>query len=164
MNQNMAAFTGNLTKDPELRYTNKGAIPYVILRVAVNGSKKDPETGQWVDVPGFYNVVVWRNRAVACSEHLEKGSPIAVEGRLDWREWTDDDEKHREAVQIQARHVQFLGRRGGEGVGEGEAEPLPEAPEAAAEQEVWKTTEQEVDELELAAVGAGEEAEEEPVF
>ncbi len=109
-NVNIVAITGNLTHDPELSHTG-GGTAVARLRVAVNGRRKDSQTGEWVDKPNYFNITVWGNQGVACSEHLEKGRPVAIQGRLDWRSYEIEDGGKREAVQIVADTVQFLNAR-----------------------------------------------------
>jgi single-strand DNA-binding protein len=114
-NVNVVVITGNLTKDPELRSTG-GGTSVCELRVAVNSRRKDGQTGQWVDKPNYFDVVVWGAQGENCANYLAKGRPIAVEGRLDWREWeAKDGGGKRQAVQIVANSVQFLGSRDGSG-------------------------------------------------
>ena len=114
-NINRVVLVGNLTKDPELRHTG-GGTPVCSLRIAVNGRKRD-ESGQWADKPNYFSVSVFGNQAESCAQYLAKGRPVAIDGRLDWREWEKDGVK-REAVEIVADSVQFLGSRGdGEGGG-----------------------------------------------
>lgn len=107
-NVNVAVITGNLTRDPELRSTEAGT-KVCQLRVAVNGRRRNAH-GEWVDKPNYFNVSVWGAHGESCAEHLAKGRAVAVEGRLDWREVLQDDER-REYVQIVANTVQFLGQR-----------------------------------------------------
>ncbi len=110
-NINVVVITGNLTKDPELRHT-AGGTAVCELRVAVNSRRKNGQTGEWEDKPNFLNVTVWGNQGVNCAEYLSKGRPVAVEGRLDWHEWeAKDGGGHREAIQIIANQVQFVGGR-----------------------------------------------------
>jgi single-strand DNA-binding protein len=117
-NVNVVVITGNLTKDPELRHTG-GGMPVCELRVAVNSRRKD-QSGNWVDKPNFFDVVVFGAQGENCSTYLSKGRPVAVEGRLDWREWeAKDGSGKRQAVQIIANTVQFLGSRDGSGGGNG---------------------------------------------
>lgn len=116
-NINVVVITGNLTKDPELRSTG-GGTSVCELRVAVNSRRKEGQ--EWVDKPNYFNVVVFGAQGENCSTYLSKGRPVAVEGRLDWREWeAKDGSGKRQAVQIIANSVQFLGSRDGSGGGNG---------------------------------------------
>ncbi len=121
-NINVVVITGNLTQDPELRHTG-GGTAVCELRVAVNSRRKDGATGEWVDKPNYFNVTVWGAQGENCANYLAKGRPVAIEGRLDWREWeAKDGGGKRQAVQIIANSVQFLGSRdggGGNGGGNG---------------------------------------------
>ena len=114
-NVNVVVITGNLTRDPELRHTG-GGTAVCELRVAVNSRRKDGQTGEWVDKPNYFDVTVWGAQGENCANYLAKGRPVAVEGRLDWREWeAKDGSGKRQAVQIVANSVQFLGSRDGGG-------------------------------------------------
>ena len=116
-NINRVVLVGNLTKDPELRHTG-GGTPVCSLRIAVNTRRRD-ESGEWADKPNYFTVSVFGNQAESCAQYLSKGRPVAIDGRLEWREWEKDGVK-REAVEIVADSVQFLGSRGdGEGGGGG---------------------------------------------
>ena len=118
-NVNVVVITGNLTQDPELRHLGSGTA-VCELRVAVNSRRK--EGNEWVDKPNFFNVVVWGAQGENCAQYLSKGRPVAIEGRLDWREWeAKDGGGKRQAVQIVANTVQFLGSRDGSGGGNGNA-------------------------------------------
>ena len=113
-NVNVVVITGNLTKDPELRSTG-GGTSVCEMRVAVNSRRKD-QSGQWVDKPNFFDVVVFGAQGENCANYLSRGRPVAVEGRLDWREWeAKEGGGKRQAVQIIANSVQFLGSRDGGG-------------------------------------------------
>jgi single-strand DNA-binding protein len=117
-NINRVVLVGNLTRDPELRHT-PGGTPVCSLRIAVNSRRRD-ESGQWVDKPNYFDVSVFGNQAESSAQYLSKGRPVAIDGRLDWREWDAQDGTKRQAVQIIAESVQFLGGRGdGEGGGFG---------------------------------------------
>jgi single-strand DNA-binding protein len=107
--------TGNLTRDPELRHLGSGTA-VCKLRVAVNSRRKDGQTGEWVDKPNYFDVTVWGAQGENCANYLAKGRPVAIEGRLDWREWEKDGVK-RQSVEIIANSVQFLGSRDGSGGG-----------------------------------------------
>ena len=107
-NINRVIVVGNLTRDPELRHTPSG-MAVCSLRIAVNTTRKD-ETGQWVDKPNYFDVTVWGQQGENCAQYLSKGRPVAIDGRLEWREWEQDGNK-RQAVEIVADNVQFLGGR-----------------------------------------------------
>lgn len=111
-NMNRVILTGNLTRDPSLKTV--GSTELVELRVAVNSRVK--RNNEWVDKPNYLNVTVFGAQAKPIKQYLAKGSPVAVDGRLDWREW-DKDDQHFEAVQIIADSVQFLpdGKRDSDG-------------------------------------------------
>jgi len=118
-NINVVVITGNLTQDPELRHLGSGTA-VCELRVAVNSRRKDGSTGEWVDKPNYFNVTVWGAQGENCANYLSKGRPVAIEGRLDWREWeAKEGGGKRQAVQIVANSVQFLGSRDGGGGGGG---------------------------------------------
>ena len=115
-NINRVVLVGNLTRDPELRHTPSGT-PVCSLRVAVNTRRKD-ETGQWVDKPNYFDVTVWGQQGENCAQYLSKGRPVAIDGRLEWREWETPEGNKRQAVEVVADSVQFLGGRGdGDGGG-----------------------------------------------
>jgi single-strand DNA-binding protein len=115
-NINRVVLVGNLTRDPELRHTPSGT-PVCNLGIAVNGRRRD-ESGNWVDKPNFFRISVFGNQAESCAQYLSKGRPVAIDGRLDWRQWEAQDGSKREAVEIVAESVQFLGSRGdGDGGG-----------------------------------------------
>ena len=109
-NINRVVLVGNLTKDPELRHTPSGTA-VCSLRVAVNSRRRD-ESGQWVDKPNYFDVSIFGNQAESSAQYLSKGRPVGIDGRLDWREWEAQDGSKRQAVQIIAESVQFLGGRG----------------------------------------------------
>jgi single-strand DNA-binding protein len=117
-NINVVVITGNLTRDPELRST-PGGTSVCKLRVAVNSRRKDGQTGEWVDKPNYFDVTVWGAQGENCANYLSKGRPVAIEGRLDWREWDDKEGNKRQGVEIIANSVQFLGSRDGGGNGNG---------------------------------------------
>ena len=116
-NINVVVVTGNLTRDPELRST-PGGTSVCKLRVAVNSRRRD-QGGEWVDKPNYFDVTVWGAQGENCANYLSKGRPVAVEGRLDWREWEAKEGGKRQSVEIIANSVQFLGSRDGGGGGGG---------------------------------------------
>ena len=114
-NVNVVVVTGNLTRDPELRST-PGGTSVCKLRVAVKSRRKVGQSGQWIDKPNYFDVTVWGAQGENCANYLSKGRPVAIEGRLDWREWEKDGVK-RQSVEIITNSVQFLGSRDGSGGG-----------------------------------------------
>lgn len=107
-NINRVVLTGNLTKDPELRSLPSGTA-VCKLRLACNTRRKGAG-GDWEDKPNYFDVTVWGAQGENCSRYLSKGRPVAIDGRLEWREWEQEGQK-RQAVEIVADSVQFLGGR-----------------------------------------------------
>ena len=127
-NINRVVLTGNLTFDPELRSLPSG-MSVCKLRLAVNTRRKD-QSGQWVEKPNYFDVTVWGQQGENCARYLSKGRPVAIDGRLEWREWQDKESgKNRSSVDIIAETVQFLGGRedGGNGNGFSSASHTPES-------------------------------------
>jgi single-strand DNA-binding protein len=124
---NRVVVVGNLTRDPELRHTPSG-MPVCSLRIAVNSRQKQAD-GQWGEKPNYFSVTVWGQQGENCAQYLSKGRPVAIDGRLDWREYeAKDGSGKREAIEIVADSVQFLGSRGdGEG---GERQFVPASAQA----------------------------------
>jgi single-strand DNA-binding protein len=128
-NINRVVLVGNLTRDPELRHTPSGTA-VCSLRLAVNTRRKDAATGEWTEKPNYFDVTVWGNQGENCAQYLSKGRPVAVDGRLEWREWDAQDGTKRQAVEIIADSVQFLGGRGD---GEGQPQFVPAGAAAQAD-------------------------------
>src|SRR6187200_1192181 len=117
-NINRVVLVGNLTRDPEMKHLPSGTA-LCSLRIAVNTRRKD-ESGQWTDKPNYFDVSVWGNQGESCAQYLAKGRPVAIDGRLEWREWeATDGSGKRQAVEIVADNVQFLGGGGDGGGGNG---------------------------------------------
>jgi single-strand DNA-binding protein len=126
---NRVVLVGNLTRDPELRHTPSG-MAVCSLRIAVNTRRKDAATGEWGEKPNYFDITVWGNQGENCAQYLAKGRPVAVDGRLEWREWEAQDGSKRQAVEIVADSVQFLGGRGEPG---GENQYVPAGATAQAD-------------------------------
>jgi single-strand DNA-binding protein len=105
---NRVILTGNLTQDPELRPLPSGA-SVCKLRVASSTRRKSSDGSGYEDRPNYFNVTVWGAQGESAAEHLVKGRPVAIDGRLEWREWDTPDGARRQAVDIVADSVQFLG-------------------------------------------------------
>jgi single-strand DNA-binding protein len=87
------------------------------LRLAVNRRYKDQASGEWVEKPNYFDIKVWGAQGENCATYLSKGRPVAIDGRLEWREWESQDGGKRSAVEVVADTVQFLGSRGDDGGG-----------------------------------------------
>jgi len=108
---NKVFLIGNLTRDPELRYTASGTV-VADLGLAVNR--------RWTNGGGevkedvlFITVVAWGKQGEAAAQYLAKGSPVHVEGRLQARSWESKDGEKRTIFEVVAERLQFLGRRPG---------------------------------------------------
>ncbi|MFH1692298.1 MAG: single-stranded DNA-binding protein [Candidatus Omnitrophota bacterium] len=119
-NLNKVLIIGNLTRDPELRYT-PGGTAVANLRIAVNRRYKDKQ-GEAKQEVCYLTVVAWDKQAEVCNQYLHKGSPLFVEGRLQSRSWDGPDGKKRNVVEIRAERVQFLGGASQKSSGVGETQ------------------------------------------
>ncbi len=109
-NINRVVLTGNLTADPELRSLPSGT-SVCKLRIACNTRRKNGSTGEWEDKPNYFNVTVWGAQGENAARFLHKGRPVAIDGRLEWREWETQEGAKRQDIDIIADSVQFLGSR-----------------------------------------------------
>ncbi len=107
ININRVVLTGNLTRDPELRALANGT-EVCRLRLAVN-TRRRTSAGELEDKANFFDVTVWGAQGANAARFLSKGRPVALDGRLEWREWRAQDGQARQAVEIIADTVQFLG-------------------------------------------------------
>ena len=114
-NLNKVFLMGNLTRDPELKYTPQGTA-VCKLGIAVNRQYKgaDGELKKQVD---YFNIVVWGKSGENCGKFLNKGRPVLVEGRLQNHSFETQDKQKRTVTEIVADNVQFLGGSGGPGGG-----------------------------------------------
>jgi single-strand DNA-binding protein len=130
-NINRVVLTGNLTRDPELRSLQSG-MSVCSLRIACNTRRKNNASGEWEDKPNFFDVTVWGAQGENCARFLAKGRPVALDGRLEWREWQDKEGNNRQSIEIIADAVQFLGGRddmnGGGGGASGGFTPRSDVP------------------------------------
>ena len=129
---NKVFIIGNLTRDPELRYT-PGGTAVANLRIATNRRYKD-KSGELKDEVCYLTVVTWDKQAEVCNQYLHKGSPMFVEGRLQSRSWDGPDGKKRNVVEIRAERVQFLGAPSGK------SEPAAASSQVPAEDKGDQTT------------------------
>ncbi|HWV87839.1 MAG TPA: single-stranded DNA-binding protein [Capillimicrobium sp.] len=127
-NINRVIITGNLTRDPELRSTGSGTA-VCGLRIACNTRRKDSASGEWVDKPNYFDVTIFGRQGENAAQYLSKGRGVAIDGRLEWREWQDQQGNKRQSVDIIADNVQFLGGPGdGGGNGGGGFTPRSDVP------------------------------------
>ena len=103
---NRVVLGGNLTRDPEVRFTQAG-VPVCSFAIAVNRVRSRNEE---VD---FFDVSAWRELGETIANYKKKGDPILIEGRLQYRTWEAQDGSKRSKVDVVADNVQFLGRPGG---------------------------------------------------
>ncbi|HVA19529.1 MAG TPA: single-stranded DNA-binding protein [Solirubrobacteraceae bacterium] len=118
---NRVVLVGRLTRDPELRALPSG-LSVCQLRVACSSTRKDAE-GDYHDKPNYFNVSVFGSSADSVCRYTRKGRRVAIDGRLEWREWESSEQQKRQAVNVVAEKVLFL-----DGPGEREAgEPREQA-------------------------------------
>lgn len=120
---NKVMLMGNLTRDPELRFTAKGSA-VASFGLAVN--RKFKQGDEWVDEVCFVDITVWGKQGENCAEYLSKGRPAFIEGYLKFSTWESDGQK-RNKLEVVASAVQFLGSRsdasGGSSIGEAQVPP-----------------------------------------
>ncbi|MFI5005336.1 MAG: single-stranded DNA-binding protein [Solirubrobacterales bacterium] len=126
-NINRVVLIGRLTQDPELRELPSGQ-SVCNLRVACNGIRRDPE-GEYRERPNYFDVAAFGGLAENVARYMHRGSLVAIDGRLEWREWETADESElgpqkRQAVSVVAGNVQFLEKPAGEGGERGSADEL----------------------------------------
>lgn len=114
VNYNRVILAGNMTREPELRFTSNG-VPVCGFGMAVNRRKRDGE-----EEAHFFDITAWRELGETIANYKKKGDPILVEGRLQFRSWEAQDGSKRNKVDVVADTIQFLNRAdGGEGGGGG---------------------------------------------
>jgi single-strand DNA-binding protein len=128
--------TGNLTREPEIRYTKEGQAT-TQLGVAVTRRWQDRTTAEWQEATSFFHVVCWRDLAENVALSLTKGMRVVVSGRLEQRSWETEDGEHRSKVEIVADEIglslrfatadvhRIERRKGAETSGSGDEEVAP---------------------------------------
>jgi len=109
---NKVILMGNLTRDPEVRYT-QGGTAVSEIGLAVNDKRKDAK-GEWIEETTFVDVTLWGRTAEIAGEYLGKGSSVLVEGRLKLDSWEKDGQK-RSKLRVVAENMRMLGGKGGGG-------------------------------------------------
>ena len=101
---NTVTVVGNLTRDPELRFTQSGQAR-AVLGIAVNRRWQNPQTNEWEEQVSFFNVVCWREMAENVAESLTRGTRVIVNGRLEQRSWDTQEGDKRSVVEIVADEI-----------------------------------------------------------
>ena len=109
MSINRVNISGNLTRDPELKQT-QGGTAILSFGVAVNDRRRNPQTGEWEDVPNFVDCVVFGNRAEPLSRFLSKGSKVAIEGKLRYSSWEKDGQR-RSKLEVIVDEIELMSQR-----------------------------------------------------
>ena len=125
---NKVILLGNLTRDPEVRYTPSGTA-VASFAIAVNRKYKQGEETK--DEVSYIDIVVFGKQAENCGQYISKGDGILVEGRLQQRRWETEDGQKRSKVEVVAQSVTFMPKRAGQagqGVRQDQQEPAPEPP------------------------------------
>lgn len=134
---NKVTLIGNLTRDPEMRYTNSGT-PVVTFGMATNKSWKDTE-GETKEIAEFHNLVAWNKMAEICQQLLAKGMKVYVEGSLNTRSWEAEDGSTRYKTEIRVEDMILLDSKGKQGAG-------TDSEEVADEKKSSKKSEEPVEE------------------
>jgi single-strand DNA-binding protein len=140
-NVNIVILAGNLTADPELRYTPSG-MAVAQLRMAVNNRYKDTKTNEWREEATFVDVDLFAKQAETAKQYLSKGRSVLIEGRLKLDQWEDKQTgAKRSRLKVVGMRMQFLGAppSGGGAQGGGESHPnrpaqAPQAKDASAQE------------------------------
>lgn len=103
-NGNSVTLIGNITRDPELRFTPSGAAN-ATFGLAVNRRWQNRQTNEWEEAVSFFNVVCWRDLADNVAESLSKGARVIVTGRLEQRSWETEQGEKRSVVEVVADEV-----------------------------------------------------------
>jgi single-strand DNA-binding protein len=119
-NIHRVVLVGRLTSDPELRALPSG-MSVCSLRIACNTTRKNSE-GDYTEKPNFFSVSVFGATGESVHRYMSRGRRVAIDGRLDWREWETPDGGKRQTVDIVAESVQFLDGRGDNGAAAGSSD------------------------------------------
>ena len=109
MSINRVIISGNLTRSPELKQT-QGGTAVLQMGVAVNDRRKNPSTGEWEDVANFVDCVLFGTRAERVAQYLDKGTKVAIEGRLRYRAWEAQDGARRSKLEVVIDEIEFMSR------------------------------------------------------
>lgn len=122
-NFNKVLLIGNLTRDPEVRYTPSGTA-VADIGLAVNDRRKGSD-GQWIEETTFVDVTLWARTAEVAGEYLTKGSNVLIEGRLKYDSWENNEGQKRSKLSVVCDRMQMLGGKGGGPGGGGRGDEAP---------------------------------------
>ncbi len=134
MSINRVVISGNLTRDPELRSTASGTA-VLNLGVAVNDRRKNQQTGEWEDVPNFVDCTIFGARAEALVQYLSKGAKVAIEGKLRYSTWENQQGEKRSKLEVVVDDLEFMSSRT-EGGGSDRATDSPVATDISGDDEI----------------------------
>lgn len=108
---NRVFLAGNLTRNPDLKATQSGST-ILSFGIAVNERRKNNQTGEWVDVPSYFDCIMFGNRAQALSQYLTKGTKVSLEGHLRWSSWDDKNTgQKRSKIDVIVDEIEFMSSR-----------------------------------------------------
>ena len=107
---NKVIISGNLVRDPDTRILENGT--HLAKMSIANNQRYRDKNGEWQEKTCYVNIIAWRKTAELVSEFCRKGSPVLIEGELVFNSWEDRDGNKRNQVEVNARRIQFLERRG----------------------------------------------------
>src|SRR6476659_359240 len=116
---NKVILVGRLGRDPELKYTASG-VPFCRFSLATDDSWNDKGTGERQERTEWHSIVAWDRLAEICNQYLTKGKLVYIEGKLQTREWDDQEGNKRRTTEVVARDMVMLGGNTGEGAGGGQ--------------------------------------------
>lgn len=105
---NKVILMGNLTRDPDLKYTPAGK---AVANFSLAVNRRYKVNDEWNEETDFFDIVVFGKQAENCTEYLKKGRPVLVDGSLQQRRWETDEGQKRSKIEVVAIAVQFLGQK-----------------------------------------------------
>ena len=108
MSINIVTISGNLTRDPELKKAGNTSV--LSFGVAVNDRRRNPQSGQWENVPNFVDCIIFGTRADALAGLLHKGSKVAIDGKLRYSSWEGKDGKKRSKLEVVVNELELMQR------------------------------------------------------
>lgn len=108
MSINIVTISGNLTRDPELRQAGNTSV--ISFGVAVNDRRRNPQSGQWENVPNFVDCTIFGSRADALAGLLHKGTKVAIDGKLRYSSWEGKDGKKRSKLEVVVNELELMQR------------------------------------------------------